>query len=330
MIESLPDKNAARASGPVIEIDGVTHCFSDVVAVNRVDLKIEPGSVFALLGRNGSGKSTLVKLILGLMKPTHGECRVFGQVCTDLSPKTRSMIGYLPEGHPAYAWMRVKDYERYRMRMFRHWDHDLFELILEHFRIAPNQRVGGLSRGQRGGLTLALTLAPDPPLLIFDDPALGLDPVARRSLLESMVYLARRKDRTILFCSHYLDDVERIADRVAVIDRGQLRANCPIDQFVSRIVRVRLNGASLPEGQSMQIPGLLHHRNEGGVRALVLVSAGAEGQLDKAQCQAIDRLEVSSWEAQPMGLSEAMTAYLDDRGAKPNFFERIARLAEVG
>jgi len=100
-------------------------------------------------------------------------------------------------------------------------------------------RVKDLSRGERAGLALGLTLAPDPELLVLDDPALGLDPVARRSLVESMIYLTRRSDRTIFFSTHQLADMERVADYVAVLDQSVLRACCPLDAFRNSVQQVR-------------------------------------------------------------------------------------------
>ena len=116
--------------------------------------------------------------------------------------------------------------------------------VIDYFRIRKTQKARQLSRGQRGGLSLALTLAADPDLMVFDDPALGLDPVARRSLLEAMLYASRRGDRTILFSTHDLADVERVADRLLVIDRGVLRADCPADLFRERVARVVLRFAA--------------------------------------------------------------------------------------
>ncbi|MEM1107681.1 MAG: ABC transporter ATP-binding protein [Planctomycetota bacterium] len=325
-----PLETSAGTPAPAIEAHGLTRCFGNHRAVDQVSLAVPTGGVFALLGRNGSGKSTMVKMMLGLLEPTQGRATVLGCDSRALTPAVRARIGYLPEGHPVYGWMRVRDTAKFQKKFFARWNQDLFDQVIEHFRISPKQRARQLSRGQRGGLTLALVLAQDPQLLIFDDPALGLDPVARRSLLEAMVYLARRKDRTVLFSSHYLDDVERVADRIAVIDRGVLRADCPANEFGDRIVRVRLvfENAEPPETVG-GFPGLLNSRREGG--SLIVAAVVAEpGRLSGEQAAAIERAKPTTWELEGLGLAEAITSYLDDRGPRPSFFERIGTAETSG
>lgn len=131
--------------------------------------------------------------------------------------------------------MTVKECAAFQSRFYPNWKPKVFDSIVGHFGLPPDAVVKDLSRGERAGLCLALTLAPDPELLILDDPALGLDPVARRSLLESMIYLTRRSDRTILFSSHLLADVERVADFIAILDQSVLRASCSLDTFRDRV-----------------------------------------------------------------------------------------------
>lgn len=314
--------HTSHEPAPAIESHGLTRCFGEHRAVNQVSFTVPTGGVFAMLGRNGSGKSTMVKMMLGLLEPTRGKCSLLGCDSRSLNPAVRSRIGYLPEGHPAYGWMRVRDTATFQKCFFERWNDDIFNQVIEHFRISPKQRARQLSRGQRGGLTLALVLAQDPQLLIFDDPALGLDPVARRSLLEAMVYLARRKDRTVFFSSHYLDDVERVADHIAVIDQGVLRADCPANVFGERIVRVRLVFPDTPPETMDGFHGLLNSRREG--RSLILTAVvQSQGQLSNEQAEAIERAKPTSWELEGMGLADAITSYLDDRGPRPSFFERI-------
>src|SRR3954470_15641506 len=127
--------------------------------------------------------------------------------------------------------MTARQMGEYQSRFYPRWNQKIFTSVLEHFRLDPKTKAGDLSRGERAGLSLAITLAPEPELLILDDPALGLDPVARRSLLESMIYVARGAVRTIFFSSHLLNDVERVADYIAILDRSVLRACCSIETF---------------------------------------------------------------------------------------------------
>ena len=234
--------------------------------VNQLDLQIPRGVVFGLLGRNGAGKTTTLRMLLGLVEPTRGGATILDQDCRKLTPETRARIGYLPEGHHVYGWMTVKECGRFQSAFYHKWNEDLFFAVVKHFRLDEKTAAGGLSRGQRAGLCLALTLAPEPELLVLDDPALGLDPVARRSLLESMIYVTRGGGRSILFSSHLLSDVERVADRIAVMDRGVLKAECTVDEFRSRVRQFVLKFPGEPPPLP-DLPGLLHSfRTEGRSR----------------------------------------------------------------
>jgi ABC-2 type transport system ATP-binding protein len=169
--------------------------------------------------------------------------------------------------------------------------------------------VKSLSRGERAGLCLALTLAPEPELLILDDPAVGLDPVARRSLVESMIYLTRRSDRTIFFSTHQLPDVERVADYIAVLDQSVLRACCPLETFRNSIRQVRLRFPGTPPPLP-KIPGLLQaFRSEGELRVTCVHYNGATEA-------ALRGLAPAEMEQAPISLEDAFISYLGDHGEK--------------
>ena len=222
-------------SDHVIETKGLTRYFKKSAAVRQLALQVPRGGVFCFLGRNGAGKTTTMRMLMGMLDPTFGQARVLGCDSTRLTPQIRARIGYLAEGHFAYGWMKIRECERFQSGCYPKWNKKVFDSVIDHFSLDHDTRVKHLSRGERAGLCLAMTLAPEPELLMLDDPAQGLDPVARRSLLEAMVYVTRGKDRTIFFSSHLIHDVERVADYIAVLDRGQLRACCGLDEFRDRI-----------------------------------------------------------------------------------------------
>src|SRR5262249_32671893 len=156
-------------------------------------------------------------------------------------------------------WMTVAQLGKYQAAFFPRWEQRIFDATIDHFALDRKAKAGSLSRGQRAGLALALTLAPEPELLILDDPALGLDPVARRALLESILYITRNPQRTVLLSSHLLDDIERVADYLLILDRAVLRAACPLEEFRNRIAHFQLTFASAPPSQEAlpAMPGLL-------------------------------------------------------------------------
>jgi ABC-2 type transport system ATP-binding protein len=296
----------------VIETQGLTKYFGKTCVVSELNLKVPKGSIFGFLGRNGAGKSTTIRMLLGLVEPSRGSAQVLGKDCWNLSPDDRARIGYLPEGHHVYGWMTIEECGKFQAAFYKHWNSSIFDAVLSHFRLDRKGRAGNLSRGQRAGLCLALVLAPEPELLILDDPALGLDPVARRSLIQSMLYVTRTTDRTILFSSHLLSDVERVADEIAVLDRGTLRASCKLETFRQHVrqfvIRHDGNEPPLPD-----LPGLLQTFRTDTETSLTFANIGP------AEIQRIQVLTGNRIEEVPLSLEDAFVTYVGERGAKSFF-----------
>ena len=294
---------------PVIQTRGLTRYFGTKCAVQDLNLEVPRGCVFAFLGRNGSGKSTTIRMLLGLLRPDRGEARVLGGDSRQLTPELRARVGYLTEEHQLYGWMTVRQAGEFQSAFYPRWNEKIFRGVIGHFGLKPEAQVKHLSRGMRAGLCLALTLAPDPELLMLDDPALGLDPVARRSLVESMIYLTRRSDRTIFFSSHHLGDVERVADYLAVLDDSVLRACCPLETFCSSVQEIQLRFAG-PPPPLPAIPGMLQSfRTERELRVTCV-------RYDAAMERALRALRPDSMERVPLGLEDALISYLGERGEK--------------
>jgi ABC-2 type transport system ATP-binding protein len=294
---------------PVIRTRNLTKYFGAKCAVHDLNIEVPRGCVFAFLGRNGSGKSTTIRMLLGLLPPDRGHATVLGCDSRELTPEIRARIGYLTEEHQLYGWMSVREAGEFQAAFYPRWNEKIFRGVIGHFGLKPEARVKHLSRGMRAGLCLALTLAPDPELLILDDPALGLDPVARRSLVESMIYLTRRSDRTIFFSSHHLGDVERVADYLAVLDYSVLRASCPLESFRNSVQEVQLHFAGAPP-RLPPIPGLLQAlRTEHELR---VTCVHYNGETERA----LRALAPTALEAVPLGLEDAFISYLGERGEK--------------
>lgn len=290
----------------VIQTQGLTRWFGSKCAVDQVTLNVPRGSVFALLGRNGSGKTTLIRMLLGLLEPTRGSATILGEDCQRISPATRWRIGYVAEGHPLIGWMRVGDLESFQKSFYPQWNGRIFQAVLDHFGLERKSRASQLSRGQRAGLSLALVLATEPELLMMDDPAMGLDPVARRTLLEAMILVTRDAGHTIFFATHLLEDVERVADHIAILDNSILRVCCSIETLRSRITRLTLNFAG-PSPVPTRIPGLLQVRQEQNTLWLTVANFGPDAR------QAVDSLGAVSIEQTPIPLEDAIISYLSDR-----------------
>ncbi|MGD9649141.1 MAG: ABC transporter ATP-binding protein, partial [Pirellulales bacterium] len=202
-------------SDPVV-IERLTKHYGPRRVVDQVSLRVPAGCVYGCLGRNGAGKSTLIKMLMGLVQPDAGSAKLLGDDIAALRPATRARIAYLAEGHPLYRGMTIQQAARFTRRFYPTWHENFMQQVLDHFKLSLRQKISRLSNGQRAQVSLALALAPDPELLILDDPTLGLDTVVRRDFLESMIRLIQGSGRTILLSSHVLGDIERVADRIGI------------------------------------------------------------------------------------------------------------------
>jgi ABC-2 type transport system ATP-binding protein len=285
-----------------IVIERLTKHYGQQRVVNDVTLRVPAGSVFGLLGRNGAGKSTLIKILLGMVHADAGRATLLGEDTRTLRSETRAKIAYLAEGHPLYRWMSVGEAVRFTRGFYQVWNEQFLNSTLDHFGISTKAKIGRLSNGQRAQVSLALALAPDPQLLILDDPTLGLDTVVRRDFLESMIHLIQRSGRTILFSSHILGDVERVADRIGVLVDGVLRVNCPTDRFTQALSRVVLEFVgSVP--RFPECAGLVSQRQIGAKLELIVVDFGAE------QAAVAESLGAVNVEVLQMNLEDAFIAY---------------------
>lgn len=224
-------------SADVVVFDRVQRWFGDQAVLRGLSLRVQPGTVYALLGRNGTGKTTALRILLGFLRPHAGSVTVFGRDCRDLGPAERARIGYVGEDHRLYPTMTVGDavaFERETRPAFRT---AFVEKALDRCALRRKQMVLRLSRGQRAQLSLILAVASDPELLVCDDPALGLDVVMRREFLDALVDLLAETGCTVLFSSHFLTDVERIADRIGILRDGALLVDATLEDVKRRIVR---------------------------------------------------------------------------------------------
>ena len=290
----------------VIEADNLTKYFDSNKVVDSLDLRIRRGAVYGLLGRNGAGKTTTIKMLMGFLTPTRGRSTVLGCDSQALTPEIKRRIGYLAEGHPLYGWMTVKQIARFVAGFYPSWNQTLFGRIMEYFDLPLGRKIRKLSHGQRAQVSLALVLAPEPELLILDDPTLRLDAVARREFLQAMVEVIQKEGRTILFSSHILSDVERVADRIAIMDRGVLMADCPTDMLKERIKKVRLRfSGELPK--EVDIPGKVQSVRMENELYLTIINYGEECR------QKLEALHPSGMEVIDMPLEDIFIEYTSPR-----------------
>lgn len=222
-----------------VEATGVSVRFRRVVALDDVDLRVRPGSVTALLGQNGAGKTTLINTLVGYRKPDAGTVRVVGLDPAAEPLQVRRRVGYVGDQPALYDWMRIDEIGSFTAAFYDDGFFDAYRRLIAGYGLAADAKVGELSRGQRAKVALALAVAPDPPLLILDEPTGGLDPRVRREFLESMIDRAAA-GRAVLLSSHHIDEVERVADEVVIIDRGRVKLAGALEALKSSVTRLTI------------------------------------------------------------------------------------------
>lgn len=301
----IPDPDLA------IETRALTRRHGSKLALDALDLALARGAIHAVVGANGAGKSTLFRVLLGFLAPSDGMAFVLGRPSAALTPEDRLRIGFVNEEHTLPGWMRVSEVLTMQRRHYAgRWDGRLFDGIIASFDLERHQRVGQLSRGERAGLNLAMALAQSPDLLILDEPTLGLDVVARRRVLDMLIDGVETDGRTIVYCSHQIEEVERLADNLIVLERGRLLGMSPPEDFCARI-RLWIADVPFRGPDAATVPGLLQHRRIDGVHHYTVIDQGTDfaGFLRMHGARAIQDM--------PVPLDRAVDAFLARNHAGP-------------
>jgi ABC-2 type transport system ATP-binding protein len=287
----------------VIHTRALTVRFGDKLALDRLDLSVPRGGVHAIVGANGAGKSTLFRVLLGFQAATDGEARLLGCDVRRLTPELRGRVGFVNEEHSLPGWMTVAAVVAMQRRQYPRWNQAVHDEVLGHYHVLPQQKVAQLSRGERAGLNLSMALAQSPDLLVLDEPTLGLDVVAKRAFLESLLYSEAREACTIIYCSHQMEEVERVADNLIILERGVLRNMSPPEDFCAR---VRYWVADIPfrGPEPAAVPGLLQAQKIDGLHHYVVIDQG------EAFAQFLRGHGARSVKSMPVGLDRAVNGFL--------------------
>lgn len=224
---------------PALELDGVAVRYGRHRVLEDVSLSVGAGSVYALLGRNGSGKSSLVRCLLGLQQPARGNARLLSEDSWKAPRTLLRRVGVVPEKPDAPPDLSPGELASCCARLYPRWDGDGFRARLERFSVPRHIPFGKLSRGQQTQVALALALAPEPELLILDDPTLGLDAVARRAVFEELLEELHDHGTSVLLTTHDLAGVETVADRIGILDQGRLALDGDLEELKGRFRLLR-------------------------------------------------------------------------------------------
>jgi ABC-2 type transport system ATP-binding protein len=228
-------------SEPIIQLHNVRKSYGQHSVLRGLNLSVERGQIFALLGRNGAGKTTAIRLLLGLLNRDGGAISVLGLDPQQEPLAVRASVGFLAEDQQMFGWMTIAEILGFLAPFYPTWDRNLADRYLREFELPRSQRIKNLSKGQNVRLGLVLALAHRPQLVILDDPALGLDPIMRKEFNRDLIAHLQGEGATILYSSHLLYEVEPIADAVAILHNGVIIRQAATETLRSDVKQIVLS-----------------------------------------------------------------------------------------
>jgi ABC-2 type transport system ATP-binding protein len=258
----------------MIETADLRKTYGEVEAVRGLNLQVPKGSICGFLGRNGAGKTSTIKILLGMAFSTSGRASVFGLPAdgVEASVEIRRRTGFVSEDKDLFDSMTVDEIIRFTAAFYPHWRADLEQRYRRSFDLPPDRRVKALSRGTRTKLALMLALCRGAELLILDEPTSGLDPAVTEEVLQALVAHVAGEEMTVFFSSHQIAEVDQIADRVAIIDRGRTILSGALDDIRENFRRIQLVFDGDAPAAAFRAPGVQRIHRQG--RVLTVFAAG--------------------------------------------------------
>jgi len=246
--------------------------------LQNVALRLEHGTIMGLIGPNGAGKSTTIRILMGLVHQDRGDVNVLGYRMPEEQIIAKWDIGFASEDMRLYESMTLGWHINFVKSIYSRWDDAYAQLLLKHFGLRAEQKIKGLSHGQRVKASLLLVFARRPKLLVLDEPTTGLDPVARHEILRELTAVMVEEGRSVLFSSHNTQDVEQISDQITFIDRGRIIDSMDKEIYLDRWRRMRLE---VPDGVALpSLPGVIGIQQTG--RLAVAIANAFESHLPNA------------------------------------------------
>ncbi len=289
-------------SETAISITDLHFAYGRKKVLTGVNLDVPQGSVFGFLGRNGAGKTTTIQILLGLLAPQSGRCSVGGHDPQADAVAVRRAVGYVAEDQQMYDWMRVEQIVQWTSSFYPTWDDAYAQQLLRQFDLPPKARIQTLSKGQNTRLALLLALAHRPRTVILDDPTLGLDPIARKEFLRSVITLLQSEGVTVFFSSHLLYEIEPVADRIAILDGGRIVKAAPTDLLREIVRRFVLRPKA--EMDLTKVTGILDAVREDGQWRVTVEAANTDARA------ALGAMAYDDMEETGLNLDEIFEAYV--------------------
>jgi ABC-2 type transport system ATP-binding protein len=223
---------------PII-LQNVTRRFGKATVVNDLSLRVARGTTLGFIGLNGAGKTTTIRMMVGLLRPHAGRIAIAGLEIPKHRDFAKPRIGYVPDRPNVYGWMRVEEAIEFTRSFYANWNTTRCNELVKMFDLDRAKRAKHLSKGQAAKLSLLLAICHDPEVLILDEPTSGFDPLVREEFLEGVLAVTSQREQTVLFSSHTLTEVQRLADSVGILHEGKLLLHSPVDDLLDRTKRIR-------------------------------------------------------------------------------------------
>ena len=249
VLSSIAAPLASDLPSPSAELRGLTLAYGAQQVLKRLDWQLLPGQVVGLLGRNGSGKTTLLEALLGLRESQSGSVKLFGQAVAQIDDATRARIGYVPQQSDLFDGFTAAQLLTYFRSFYPRWNDSKVEGLMSRWEIPRDKPIAKLSGGQQQRLSIIRALAHEPDLLVLDEPVASLDPAGRRDFLRELVDQVLDRGTTVVFSTHILSDLERVAFNLAFLSEGRIALQAPLDELLDQ---VRAVSGSHSELQSLQ------------------------------------------------------------------------------
>ena len=241
---------------PIIEIHDLSHAYGSKRVLYHVNLNVETGTFYALLGRNGAGKTTLLKILAGLIEPRGGSSRVLGSDSRELGPNDWTQIGYVSEAQPMYDWLTGAELIAFTAPLYENWDKAFCDMLAKRMQLPLDRKVRNYSKGERMKMSLLLAMAFHPKLLLLDEPFSGLDVLAKEQLISCLLEATHQEQWSVALASHDLAEVERLADSIGLIEEGILKVSEPLESLQNRFRKVQVFGGKMegaPDASMMHV-----------------------------------------------------------------------------
>ncbi len=218
----------------IIECKNLKHMYGDFLVYNNINFSVEPGKIFGLLGKNGMGKTTTINIMMGFLRPTSGNIKIFGEESHKITPATRAKIGLLHEGHLAYEFFTIEQAEKFQSRFYPRWERKFYYDLMDKMGMNYNHKISKMSCGQRSQVVLGLIMAQMPDLMILDDYSMGLDAGYRRLFIEYLKHYVKERNTTVLITSHIIQDLEKLIDDTIIIGNQKVLLDMNFKKFLDK------------------------------------------------------------------------------------------------